>query len=133
MTTTPQPTDGAVACHCALCDPPIFGTRSYRMVLCATCGNKRCPHATDHRYACTGSNEPGQFRSSYGPAQLGGGVVSDEMVEALADGYQERASELDDAADFHFRASPKGQYHAGMAEAYRQAETELRALGKGGA
>ena len=29
------------------------------------CGNKRCPHATDHRHACTGSNEPGQPGSVY--------------------------------------------------------------------
>jgi hypothetical protein len=36
-----------------------------RMILCATCGNKRCPHATDHRHACTNSNEPGQPGSSY--------------------------------------------------------------------
>lgn len=37
-----------------------------RMVLCSTCGNKRCPHATDARLTCTGSNEPGQIGSSYG-------------------------------------------------------------------
>lgn len=49
-----------VVCHCAACDPPTFGTRSYRMVLCGVCGNKRCPHAEDHRYACTGSNATGQ-------------------------------------------------------------------------
>lgn len=36
-----------------------------RMILCPTCGNKRCPHATDHRQACTGSNEPGQAGSHY--------------------------------------------------------------------
>jgi len=35
------------------------------MILCATCGNKRCPHANDHRNACTGSNEPGQEGSAY--------------------------------------------------------------------
>jgi hypothetical protein len=35
------------------------------MVVCATCGNKRCPHATDHRHACTNSNEPGQVGSVY--------------------------------------------------------------------
>jgi len=39
-----------------------------RMVLCPTCGNKRCPHANDHRNACTSSNAPGQPGSSY-PAQ----------------------------------------------------------------
>lgn len=36
-----------------------------RMILCETCGNKRCPHATDHRLACTNSNEPGQPGSVY--------------------------------------------------------------------
>lgn len=36
-----------------------------RMVLCVTCGNKRCPHATDHRHECTNSNEPGQAGSCY--------------------------------------------------------------------
>ncbi len=37
-----------------------------RMILCPTCGNKRCPKASDHRLACTGSNEPGQPGSIYG-------------------------------------------------------------------
>jgi hypothetical protein len=36
-----------------------------RMVLCPTCGNKRCPHATSHSLACTNSNEPGQAGSAY--------------------------------------------------------------------
>lgn len=37
-----------------------------RMFVCDRCGNKRCPHATSHRLACTGSNEPGQDGSRYG-------------------------------------------------------------------
>ena len=36
-----------------------------RMILCPLCGNKRCPHATDHMLACTNSNEAGQFGSYY--------------------------------------------------------------------
>lgn len=36
-----------------------------KMILCPTCGNKRCPHANDHRNTCTGSNEPGQPGSAY--------------------------------------------------------------------
>jgi len=32
---------------------------------CEKCGNKRCPHHTDHRLACTGSNETGQPGSIY--------------------------------------------------------------------
>ena len=35
------------------------------MILCVTCGNKRCPHATNHKLKCTGSNEPGQKGSDY--------------------------------------------------------------------
>lgn len=36
-----------------------------KMILCPKCGNKRCPCASDHRLACTGSNEPGQPGSVY--------------------------------------------------------------------
>ena len=35
------------------------------MLLCPTCGNKRCPKATDNALDCTGSNEPGQPGSAY--------------------------------------------------------------------
>jgi hypothetical protein len=45
---------------CWACDP---GFRFMRV--CATCGNKRCPHANDHRNDCTGSNEAGQPGSAY--------------------------------------------------------------------
>lgn len=38
---------------------------SSRMILCEKCGNKRCPHATDHDNECTASNEPGQEGSVY--------------------------------------------------------------------
>lgn len=34
-------------------------TNSFRYA-CEICGNKRCPHHSDHRLACTNSNEPGQ-------------------------------------------------------------------------
>jgi ribosomal protein S27AE len=36
-----------------------------RMIVCAKCSNKRCPHANDHRNTCTDSNEPGQPGSAY--------------------------------------------------------------------
>lgn len=57
---------------------PIEATR---MILCPECGNKRCPHATDHRNACTGSNEPGQPGSAYGPEIPKPGVWFDEAWE----------------------------------------------------
>lgn len=45
-------------CWCATCRPITLD--DMRMVLCPTCGNKRCPHAADHRYDCTNSNDPNQ-------------------------------------------------------------------------
>jgi len=44
-------------------NPDKWWTR--KMMLCSTCGNKRCPKATDHTLACTGSNAPGQEGSAY--------------------------------------------------------------------
>ena len=41
---------------------PVAATR---MIVCPDCGNKRCPKASAHRLACTGSNEPGQPGSIY--------------------------------------------------------------------
>lgn len=38
---------------------------STRMIVCDQCGNKRCPRATNHIYACTFSNEPGQPGSRF--------------------------------------------------------------------
>lgn len=36
-----------------------------RMVVCPTCGNKRCPKASDHKLVCTNSNASGQAGSIY--------------------------------------------------------------------
>jgi hypothetical protein len=36
--------------------PAMFGWR----YACEVCGNKRCPHHSDHDFKCTGSNEPEQ-------------------------------------------------------------------------
>ena len=51
------------ACGCHTCAPITLD--NMRMILCAKCGNKRCPHANDHRNACTNSNDPGQQGSAY--------------------------------------------------------------------
>lgn len=50
-------------CSCRTCRPVTF--TDSRFVVCPECGNKRCPHANDHRNACTGSNELGQEGSAY--------------------------------------------------------------------
>ena len=36
-----------------------------QMVVCEHCGNKRCPHATNHTLDCTNSNDTGQEGSRY--------------------------------------------------------------------
>ena len=46
-------------------DKLIFQHPVWMMILCQKCGNKRCPHATDHNLECTESNEPGQEGSNY--------------------------------------------------------------------
>lgn len=50
-------------CSCQPCRPVTIA--DMRFVVCPVCGNKRCPHANDHRNECTGSNEPGQEGSAY--------------------------------------------------------------------
>lgn len=50
-------------CWCSTCRPVTMS--DMRFVVCPECGNKRCPHANDHRNTCTGSNEPGQEGSAY--------------------------------------------------------------------
>lgn len=37
----------------------------FMMILCPSCGNKRCPKATYHRNSCTHSNDSGQPGSIY--------------------------------------------------------------------
>jgi hypothetical protein len=56
-------------CGCIKCcdarmkaDPSVWpgpGMPGWRYA-CNLCGNKRCPHHSDHELDCTGSNEPGQ-------------------------------------------------------------------------
>lgn len=64
-----ESTEDAPICWCYECNKErkVHGLpyASTRMILCPECGNKRCPHATDHTLSCTGSNEPGQPGSRY--------------------------------------------------------------------
>ena len=69
--------DGSDKCECHRCIEEkrimsggegflaMLPLSSSRMILCPICGNKRCPHASDHRLECTGSNESGQAGSVY--------------------------------------------------------------------
>jgi hypothetical protein len=65
-----QPTVDPTCCiRCSeradITDPLVMPRQVMVMYACSTCGNKRCPHATDHRLRCTASNEPDQPGSAY--------------------------------------------------------------------
>jgi hypothetical protein len=53
------------ACYCYNCNTQDTKYIMSTFIVCPSCGNKRCPHATDHNLACTRSNEPGQPGSRY--------------------------------------------------------------------
>jgi len=50
------------ACTCKMCNPKVVGLI---FIVCPICGNKRCPHASNHLYECTNSNSTGQEGSVY--------------------------------------------------------------------
>lgn len=63
---------GIEGCGCQHCVHAVVSKRpwphclEYPFIACESCGNKRCPKATHHDNACTGSNAYGQPGSSYG-------------------------------------------------------------------
>ncbi|MEG4661187.1 hypothetical protein [Enterobacter cloacae] len=77
-------------CWCHTCRPVKIS--DMRFVVCPDCGNKRCPHANDHRNACTGSNEPGQEGSAY-PA-----APQQEVTQALAKGMERYGDAMQELA-----------------------------------
>jgi hypothetical protein len=88
MSTNPPPASDATPtpgeCWCETCRPNTMAHS--RMILCPVCGNKRCPRATHHDNACTGSNEPGQKGSSWEnyPTPGAGGAGDVGELERLA-------------------------------------------------
>jgi len=59
--TEVKPVNECMCRHCIAHRPKVL----VGMIVCETCGNKRCPHATHHRHKCTNSNETGQPGSIY--------------------------------------------------------------------
>lgn len=51
-------------CGCWMCRE-LRNEPAMTFIVCADCGNKRCPHANDHRNDCTRSNATGQPGSAY--------------------------------------------------------------------
>jgi hypothetical protein len=74
---TGSPTRTVSDCLCIKCYDERFAGPPWNGVIsigdpmppfryaCEICGNKRCPHHSDHRNACTGSNEPAQIGSVF--------------------------------------------------------------------
>jgi len=73
----PYPEDLFPGCPCKACVPADTDPWSFhaQMHLCPHCGNKRCPGAADHTNECSGSNEPGQVGSLYGPPAASSSVL----------------------------------------------------------
>ncbi len=117
-------TDAAV-CWCAKCRPITL--RDMRMILCPVCGNKRCPRASNHEYACTASNEPGQ------PGSNTGAGMTDKPSRTQVGGchYVDMAVQPWDALECWLTAEQFQAYLLGTAIAYL-ARVGAQAEGKGG-
>lgn len=59
--------ENSICCHKCAEGKTIHGipVAFARLIVCRQCGNKRCPHASDHDQPCTGSNEPGQADAAF--------------------------------------------------------------------
>lgn len=86
------------------------------MVLCPVCGNKRCPRATNHRFACTGSNEPGQI-----PDETQAEVVAQGLVLRTAP-----ADELQHMRNFLASKGLAGEYAVYRMEALRKEQADQK-------
>ena len=53
--------DEKLPCDCYQCRPLTMWNQ--RLIVCQTCGSKRCPRAHDHLNQCTGSNSLGAKES----------------------------------------------------------------------
>lgn len=72
-----------------------------RMIVCETCGNKRCPHASFHGNACTFSNESGQPGSRHVKVDPGESVADQltSMIEEAGFDVRDFVGVLNDALD----------------------------------
>ena len=81
-------------CSCLKCSPNIFP--NIRFNVCSSCGNKRCPHASDHNFKCTKSNDVGQvgivIKKAFGvyPDSVGMDLSSENKLLAVFK-YEEQA------------------------------------------
>lgn len=95
---------GTEKCWCFECDEALIqgddpiarAMLRTRVNTCPACGYKRCPRATDHRFACTASDAHGQWGSRYGVT-----VASTTMVAARQAGtWREALLQAQEDADW---------------------------------
>lgn len=67
------------------------------MRVCSECGNKRCPHASDHRNACTHSNEPNQQAEPNRQVDARTPGEALKAIAALLDNYRREVDEFAEA------------------------------------
>ena len=108
-----QHASATAACWCETCDTAANGWRT-KMALCPQCGNKRCPRATHHDNACTGSNELGQKGSSWErasrkKAQEEVVVLKERIARSGVEHRRARAAPLTDEALDAMRQADNGQ------------------------
>lgn len=77
-------------CWCRACCKRETGyPHLFRMVVCPTCGNKRCPKAANHVLECSGSNDPDQLAmTEYKEARL------IEAIETISQATEVDAKEI---------------------------------------
>lgn len=90
--------ENSICCHKCAEGKTIHGipVAFARMIVCRECGNKRCPHASDHDQPCTGSNEPGQPGSIFPKPQY---VALPENLNGLADAAFKMVDRGEDPSD----------------------------------
>lgn len=83
---------GISECGCYECVDKVISARPwpenlyYPFIVCATCGNKRCPQAQSHDLTCTGSNDAGQPGAvRYPKVELPDGRMTEAEIKAWLD------------------------------------------------
>ncbi len=111
----PADTEVKPVCGCRQClrdrreeEPPGSGwpVELVRMIVCPICGDKRCPHASDHRYTCTGStapDPPGRAVTADGRLLYVGPVLPHHTHAFVLDGTNLGATTLEQAMESYCR------------------------------
>lgn len=114
---SPAPAGVPVDRECCVMCFHKSGAKSWErtMIVCPDCGNKRCPKATNHVNACTGSNEPGQSGSLYvddGSFNVEPALrTRDERIAELERERDELLAKMGTHVEHHIRGADTMQDH----------------------